>query len=112
LQFSSAAWQIKARDEWIGWDPAQRKRQLPRLINNSRFLILPWVQIPNLASYVMALALCTVIQVWQRQFGTRPWLAEKFNTTTEPIKKYFYNRPKRCLICHNENCWAVTMWLV
>ena len=76
LQFSSAAWQIKARDEWIGWDPAQRKRQLPRLINNSRFLILPWVQIPNLVSHVMALALRTVIQDWQSQFGTRPWLAE------------------------------------
>ncbi len=78
LPFSSAAWQIKARDEWIGWDAPTRKRRLPRLINNSRFLILPWVHIPNLASHVLALALRTVLQDWQIQFGVRPWLAETF----------------------------------
>src|SRR3989442_223263 len=40
-QFSSAAWRMASRDDWIGWDDATRARQLPRVINNSRFLILP-----------------------------------------------------------------------
>ncbi len=76
LQFSSAAWQMKARDDWIGWDNSTRKQQLPRLINNSRFLILPWVRIPNLASHVLALALRTVADDWEKLYGLRPWLAE------------------------------------
>jgi hypothetical protein len=76
LQFSSPAWQMSARDSWIGWDSATRKQQLPRLINNSRFLILPWVHIPNLASHVLALALRTVADDWEKLYGLRPWLAE------------------------------------
>ncbi len=76
LQFSSAAWQMKARDVWIGWDKAARKQNLPRLINNSRFLILPWVRIPNLASHVLALVLRNVRQDWKALYGVQPWLAE------------------------------------
>jgi len=41
LQFSSAAWRMAARDGWIGWDDAQRARALQRIVNNSRFLLLP-----------------------------------------------------------------------
>ena len=76
LQFSSPAWKMSARDHWIGWDSATRKQQLPRLINNSRFLILPWVRIPNLASHVLALALRAVVDDWEKLYGLRPWLAE------------------------------------
>lgn len=76
LQFSSAAWRMKARDHWIGWDEDGRKANLPRIINNSRFLLLPWVQVPNLASHVLALALRTVTHDWEHQYGLRPWLAE------------------------------------
>ncbi len=76
LQFSSAAWRMKARDSWIGWDDATRQQQLPRLINNSRFLILPWVHIQNLASHVLGLALRTVTNDWEALYGVRPWLAE------------------------------------
>jgi hypothetical protein len=76
LQFSSAAWQMKARDTWIGWDHRTRRQQLPRLINNSRFLILPWVRIQNLASHVLSLALRTVTPDWEMLYGVRPWLAE------------------------------------
>lgn len=76
LQFSSAAWQMKARDTWIGWDNSARKQQLPRLINNSRFLILPWVRIQNLASHVLGLALRTATLDWEALYGIRPWLAE------------------------------------
>jgi hypothetical protein len=76
LQFSSPAWRIKARDRWIGWDEVNRKQHLPRLLNNSRFLILPWVRIPHLASHVLALSLRTVTEDWERHYGLRPWLAE------------------------------------
>jgi hypothetical protein len=76
FQFSSPAWKMSARDNWIGWDSATQKQQLPRLINNSRFLILPWIQIPNLASHVLALALRTVADDWEKLYGLRPWLAE------------------------------------
>lgn len=76
LQFSSPAWKMKARDSWIGWDEAKRKQHLPRLINNSRFLILPWVRIANLASHILASALRCVIHDWERLYGLRPWLVE------------------------------------
>ncbi len=73
---SSAAWRMQARDSWIGWDNATRQQQLPRLINNSRFLILPWVRVQNLASHVLGLALRTVAHDWETLYGVRPWLAE------------------------------------
>lgn len=53
LLFGSAAWKTKARDEWIGWDAAQRQRHLRGLTNNTRFLILPWVSVPHLASHLL-----------------------------------------------------------
>jgi hypothetical protein len=67
---------MKARDRWIGWDEVHRQQHLPRLINNSRFLILPWVRIPHLASHVLALSLRTVAEDWEQHYGLRPWLAE------------------------------------
>ena len=76
LQFSSRAWRMQARDTWIGWDEVNRQRHLPRLINNSRFLILPGVRIPHLASHVLALSLRTVAEDWEQHYGLRPWLAE------------------------------------
>ncbi|MDN5850890.1 MAG: DUF4338 domain-containing protein [Nitrococcus sp.] len=76
VQFSSPAWRMRARDAWIGWNEATRKRNLPRLINNSRFLILPWVRVPHLASHVLALALRRVLADWEACYGLRPWLSE------------------------------------
>ena len=76
LQFSSPAWRISARDGWIGWNDATRARHLQRIINNSRFLILPQVQVKNLASHVLALALRTVTTDWETAYGIRPYLAE------------------------------------
>ena len=43
LQFSSAAWRLQVREEWIGWDDTTRARNLPQVVNNSRMLLLPWV---------------------------------------------------------------------
>jgi hypothetical protein len=76
LQFSSAAWRMRARDEWIGWNDATRARQLPHVASNSRFLLAPWVRIQNLASAVLALALRRLRADWQSQYGVEPLLVE------------------------------------
>ena len=76
VQFSSPAWRLAARDQWIGWDDQQRARSLQRVVNNSRFLLLPWVQVRNLASAVLARAARTVITDWERAYAVRPLLLE------------------------------------
>ena len=78
LQFSSAAWRMQARDRWIGWDDATRARHLPQVVNNSRFLLLPWVHIKNLASATLARALRRLPADWQAQYGVTPLLVETF----------------------------------
>lgn len=76
LQFSSPAWRLRARDQWIGWTEAQRRQHLQRVVNQSRFLILPWVQVQNLASHVLALAARQLSSDWFQHFGIRPCLLE------------------------------------
>jgi len=78
LQFSRAAWRMQARDRWIGWDDATRARHLPQVVNNSRFLLLPWVHIKNLASATLAHALRRLPADWQAQYGVPPLLVETF----------------------------------
>ena len=76
MQFSSPAWRMAARDQWIGWSDEQRRRNLQKIITNSRFLIFPWVQVKNLASSVLSLAAKTVPQDWIDCYGRRPVLIE------------------------------------
>jgi len=76
LQFSSPAWKIAARDRWIGWSDEERKRNLQKIINNSRFLIFPWVRVKNLASSVLAMAVKTVPVDWCECYGYVPVLME------------------------------------
>jgi Druantia protein DruA len=76
LQFSSPAWRLAARDRWIGWDDAQRARALQRIVNNSRFLVLPWVQVRHLASAVLARAARRLVEDWQAAYAVRPLLLE------------------------------------
>jgi hypothetical protein len=76
LQFSSPAWRLAARDRWVGWDDAQRARALQRVVNNSRFLLLPWVQVRNLASTVLARAARRIVEDWQALYAVRPLLLE------------------------------------
>ena len=76
FQFSSPAWKMAARDRWIGWTDEQRKANLQKIINNSRFLIFPWVEVKNLASSSLALAVKTVPDNWQECYGYRPVLME------------------------------------
>ena len=54
LGFSTAAWKTAPRDTFIGWSPQTREKNLPLMIDNSRFLILPWIRIPNLASHILS----------------------------------------------------------
>ena len=76
LQFSSPAWRMAARDRWIGWDDAARARNLQRVVNNSRFLVLPWVAVRNLASAVLARGLGQMAADWPRRYHVEPWLVE------------------------------------
>ena len=76
VQFSSAAWRMAPRDRWIGWDDTTRERNLQRVVNNSRFLILPWVRIHNLASVVLSLATRRVTTHWRQRYGIEPLLVE------------------------------------
>ena len=64
------------RDRWIGWSDEQRKANLQKIVNNSRFLIFPWVVVKNLASSALALAVKTVPDDWQHCYGYRPVLME------------------------------------
>ena len=78
LAFSAAAWHLAVRDKWIGWSPLARKQNLSRVVANSRFLLLPGVQVPNLASHVLGLAARTVARDWQETYGFAPVLLESF----------------------------------
>jgi len=76
VQVSSPAWRMAARDLWIGWDDATRTANLQQVINNSRFLLLPWVRVKNLASYVLAQVTRQVGADWLEQYGVEPCLLE------------------------------------
>lgn len=76
MQFSSPAWRMAVRERWIGWDEPARRGNLQRVLSQSRFLILPWVHIANLASVVLSRALRRVRQDWQARYGVEPLLVE------------------------------------
>jgi hypothetical protein len=76
LLWNSPAWKMKARDAWIGWSDEQRQRNLPRIVNNGRFLILPWVRVKGLASKILALSARQMPHDWQTRYGQRPLLLE------------------------------------
>lgn len=82
MQFSSAAWRMAVRDAWIGWDDDTRKRNLPRVVNNSRFLILPWVRVKNLASRVLSLAVRRLAADWPVRYGVEVLLVETLVDTS------------------------------
>ncbi len=67
--FGSAAWRCAARDAFLGWDRAARERHLPGLTNNTRLLVLPWVEVPHLASHVLGLIGRRIRADWQAKYG-------------------------------------------
>ena len=76
LLWTSPAWKMQARDEWIGWSNHQRRRHLQSIVNNGRFLILPWVRVPALASKILALSARQMPHDWEICYGCRPLLLE------------------------------------
>jgi hypothetical protein len=78
MLFGSAAWKTAARDTFIGWDDRARRRHLPLLTNNTRFIILPWVRVDHLASHVLARVLRRLGADWLAKYGYRPQLVETF----------------------------------
>lgn len=76
--FGSAAWQCQPRDAFLGWSPEQRRAGLARLTNNTRFLILPWVRVPHLASHILSRVCRRLSRDWQAKYGHPLELVETF----------------------------------
>jgi len=95
LSFGGAAWRIEARDRWIDWSEERRERNLRHVVNNTRFLIFPWIEVRNLASRVLALAARRVTDDWLRLYAYRPLLLETF---VDPAR-------------HAGTCYKAANWL-
>jgi len=78
LGFGTAAWKSGPRDEWIGWNRAQRHRNLGGVVNNARILILPWVRVTSLARKLLSMAARVLPTHWEGRYGYRPVLLETF----------------------------------
>jgi len=81
ISFGASAWKLAGRDRFIGWDQAQRERNLPMIVNNARFLILPWVQSKGLASKILSMAARQLPTDWLARYALRPVLLETFVET-------------------------------
>jgi hypothetical protein len=82
LLWTSPAWKMRVRDVWIGWSDQQRRRNLQRIVNNGRFLVLPWVRVSGLASKILALSARQMPQDWEARYGNRPLLLETLVAAT------------------------------
>lgn len=78
LSFRAASLKLKPRDCFIGWSASQREKNLMRLANNNRFLILPWVRVKNLGSYLLSHIISPLRQDWHAHYGTNLLLLETF----------------------------------
>ena len=78
LGFSTAAWRLAPRDRFVGWTPGMRERNLPLVVDNPRFLILPWVSIPNLGSHILSLVRRRLPGDWSERYNVTPVLCETF----------------------------------
>ncbi|MHB1128056.1 MAG: IS701 family transposase [Bacillota bacterium] len=78
LSYNRAALTVGVRDSYLGWTPAQKQALLSRVVNNNRFLILPWVRICNLASYLLSVTLKRLRLDWVTLYQTEPYLVETF----------------------------------
>jgi hypothetical protein len=78
LVFGAAAWKCQDRDRYIGWTMEQRQKNLARVANNTRFLILPWVTVPQLGSWILGQVAGRIAQDWQIKYGHPVVLLETF----------------------------------
>ena len=78
ISFSASAWKTAPRDKWIGWDNKTREKNLQLIINNSRYLILPWVKVKHLASKVLGMCARQIRSDWKQRYNYEPVLLETF----------------------------------
>lgn len=78
LGFGASAWTVTARDKFIGWTSQQRQQNLHLIVNNARFLILPWIKSHNLASRILATVAKQLSEDWKIRYGYSPVLLETF----------------------------------
>ncbi len=81
LGFSTATWKLAPRDNFIGWTPELREKNLPLVVDTPRFLILPWVEIHNLGSHILAIVRRRLPQDWTERYNITPVLIETFVET-------------------------------
>ncbi len=90
LGFSTAAWKLAPRDKFIGWTPGKREKNLPLVVDNPRFLILPWIKIPNLGSHILALVRRRLPRDWTERYNITPVLIETFVETPRHTGAVYY----------------------
>ena len=81
LSWGASAWKVACRDQFIGWPPCTRTKNLSLILNNTRFLILPWVLIPHLASHLLSQNIKRLASDWYRWYHYAPVLLETFVDT-------------------------------
>jgi len=78
ISFCACAWKLKDREQFIGWSEQQRQRNLQLVINNARFLVLPWIQSKGLASKILSMVARQLPSHWLHRYGFEPVLLETF----------------------------------
>jgi hypothetical protein len=78
ISFCACAWKLKDRERFIGWNEEQRHKNLQLVINNARFLVLPWIESKGLASKILSLAARQLPKDWKQRYGFEPVLLETF----------------------------------
>jgi hypothetical protein len=96
LSFGASAWKLGERERFIGWSEPQRQKNLQLVVNNARFLILPWIQCKGLASKILALAARQLPRDWQQRYGYQPVLLETFVETPR----------------HRGTCYKAANWIL
>ena len=81
VAWSSAPRHIGARDRYIGWDQQARRRNIRLVADNTRFLILPWVKVPHLASHILGRMAARLSADWEQVYGHPIYFAETFVDT-------------------------------
>ncbi len=78
ISFSASAWKVAPRDGWIGWNDFEREKNLHLIVNNSRYLILPWIKVKHLALKVLSLCAKRISADWKERYAYQPVLLETF----------------------------------
>jgi len=78
LSYNQASLSLGVREEYVGWDASQKRQLLPHMVNNNRFLILPWVKVKNLASHLLSQTLKMLKKDWLIKYGIEPYMVETF----------------------------------